>query len=116
MPAPLIDASVIAAVATAVVTAAGSAILWLMKERKREQSDMKNQENLILTAMLVLLRNQLVTAHRVAITNSEITISEKQSFLETHQLYTRLGGNGPASHLTDDIAKLRVIPDREGRP
>lgn len=111
MPTPLIDSSVIAAVVTAVITAAGSALLWLLKERKRDRDAVKNQENLIVASMLVLLRNQLVTAHKLAITNCVITISEKQSFLETHLLYKNLGGNGPTAHLVEDIGRLHVVAD-----
>lgn len=111
METAIIDSNVVAAAVTAVVTAAGSALLWLLKERKRDHDSVKNQENLIVASMLVLLRNQLVTAHKLAIKNSIITISEKQSFLETHQLYKNLGGNGPTSHLVEDISRLRVVAD-----
>lgn len=101
----------LSAAVSAAVTAAGGLLVWYIKEARTARIQARQQADLISSALVVLIRNQLVMTHRSAIGRSEITIAERQSFREMHKLYVGLGGNGPTSHLAEDIDRLRVIVD-----
>ena len=98
-------------VITAITTALAGLVVWLIQERRKAKALADQKDTVLEAAMLVLIRNQLVLAHKVAIESWTITISQKQSFVEMHDIYVKLGGNGPASHLLEDLARVRLVSD-----
>ncbi len=98
-------------VITAITTAAVGLLVWFIQENRKAQALEAQKEGVLETAMLVLIRNQLVMAHKLAIDSWEITISQKQSYVEMHDLYIKLGGNGPASHLLEDLNRVKLVTD-----
>ena len=96
---------------TAVVTAATGLIVWFVQENRKARALEAQKEGVLESAMLVLIRNQLVTAHKLAIDSWQITISQKQSYVEMHDLYIKLGGNGPSSHLLEDLGRVKLVAD-----
>ena len=98
-------------ITTMVATTLAGLVVWFIQEARKTKALGKRQNDFLTTAILVLLRSQLVATHRSAIERSQITIAERQSFIETHQLYTSLGGNGPTTYLIDDIKRLHVVAD-----
>lgn len=96
---------------TTALTAATSLIVWVIQENRKERALEAQKDSVLETALLVLIRNQLVTVHRAAVDSWEITISQKQSYEEMHDLYIRLGGNGPASHLLEDLNRVKLVAD-----
>lgn len=98
-------------ITTMVATATTGLIVWFIQEARKTRALGRKQNDFLTSAILVLLRSQLVATHRSAIERSKISIAERQSFFETHQLYTSLGGNGPTTYLIDDIKRLHVVAD-----
>ena len=98
-------------VITAVTTATVGLVVWFIQENRKDRALEERRDSVLEAAMLVLIRNQLVTAHKVAIDVGLITISQKQSFIEMHDLYLKLGGNGPSSHLLDDLNRVKLTSD-----
>ena len=98
-----------------IITAASSAgfglLVWFIQESRRAKETAAKTANAMDRALLVLIRNQLISAHRTAVKTWEITTAEKQSFREMHDLYITLGGNGPTSHLIDDLERVRLVAD-----
>ena len=98
-------------VITAIITAAVGLLVWFIQENRKAKALEAQKEGVLESAMLVLIRNQLVTAHKLAIDSWQITISQKQSYVEMHDLYIKLGGNGPASHLLEDLNRVKLVTD-----
>lgn len=96
---------------TTITTTAAGLLVWVIQENRKTKALEAQKEGVLETAMLVLIRNQLVTAHKLAIDSWSITISQKQSFVEMHDLYIKLGGNGPASRLLDDLNRVKLVTD-----
>lgn len=99
----------------AVVTALLGLAVWFVKTTKTARDAAVHaaatSEDIMVKTMLVLLRNQLMAAHRNAVSNWEITIEEKNSFHEMHDLYIDLGGKPPASRLINDLDKVKLVVD-----
>ena len=96
---------------TAITTALAGLVVWLIQERRKAKALADQKDSVLEQAMLVLIRNQLVIAHKAAFETLSITISQRQSFVEMHDIYVKLGGNGPASHLLEDLTHVRLVPD-----
>ena len=113
MPDVIFD--LVKVVVPVVATALSGLAVWAIKDARRVKiesaSEAKDAMELMTGAILVLIRHQLVRAHYSAVSREVITISERQSFLEMSQLYRNLGGNGPATHLVEDIKRLPIVPD-----
>lgn len=97
----------------ALVTAMGGLLAWFLKE----QYDAKRQmiaaraatgalEHTVLTTVTMILKNQLVAAHRSAVSEHCISITERDTFLETYAMYKELQGRPALTHLHEDILKL----------
>lgn len=105
-------------------------VTWSVKEmsRARREStrsravaeEVARKTTVVITkALVVILRNNMVTSHRAALTSGKITYSERASFMETNELYSDLGGNGPAEDLIKDICNpqmVTVVADSDIKP
>lgn len=96
---------------TAVTTALAGLVVWLIQERRKTKALNEQKDGVLEQAMLVLIRDRLVIAHKAAVSKWTITIAEKQSFVELHTMYMALGGNGPASHLLEDLDRVKLVSD-----
>lgn len=96
---------------TTVATAIVGLLVWFVQEKRKEKALMAMKEDILQAALIVLIRNQLVNAHRTAIDMGALTTSQKQSFVEMFDLYIKLGGNGSTSHLLDDINRVQLVAD-----
>ena len=94
-----------------IITGLVSILVWYVKERRREAKLAREGGTTIEQALLALIRNKMVERHTTYIKKWEITTAEKQSFQELHQMYIKLGGNGPTSHLIDDLDRVRLVVD-----
>lgn len=98
-----------APVLSSLVTALFGIILWYMKDRGRKRELTKGEMRSMKMAILSMLRNKIVEKHSETVERWSITTAELQSFREMHQIYVDMGGNGPASHLLDDVERVKLV-------
>lgn len=102
-------------VITAVTTALLGLVVWMIKDTRTAKRTAKETADgttaLLREGLQVILREQLVKAHATILKQGHVTASQRASFVETDSLYVRLGGNGPTSHLTEDLARFRIVAD-----
>lgn len=89
-------------------TAAFGLIVWLIKENHRTRKEAAVNQSTIERSVLSLIRSQMVAVHTTAIAEWEITTAQMQAFREMHVMYTELGGNGAASHLLEDLQRVKL--------
>lgn len=103
-----------------VATAFAGLAVWYIKDARRvkiestkESKEAKKASDetvlVVKLAMVTLLRQKMVEIHRKCLVMGKIHMSERANFFEMHNTYVMLGGNGVASHLTEDIQKLPVV-------
>lgn len=106
-------------VITAVVTALLGLVVWMVKDSHTAKRTTKESADgttaLLREGLQVILREQLVKAHATILRQGYVTASQRASFVETDSLYVRLGGNGPTSHLTEDLARFNIFADDDPR-
>ena len=94
-----------------IITGAVGLAVWFIQETRKSHALRKKADDTTEKIVFVLLRDRLVAAHKRIIEDWSVTTSELQSFREMHQLYIEAGGNGPASHLIEDIERVKLVAD-----
>lgn len=94
-----------------IVTGVVGLAVWFVQEARRNHALRKKADDTTEKIVFVLLRDRLIAEHKRIIAAWSVTTSELQSFREMHQLYIEAGGNGPASHLIEDIAHVKLVSD-----
>lgn len=86
---------------------------WALKEvrKSRDIASQRHNEDMeiLKRAMVNMTRRDMIVAHRNAVTDQEITMFEKNNFLEMHASYIELGGNSVASHFIDDVRQVKLV-------
>ena len=94
-----------------IITGAVGLAVWFIQESRKSRALRKKVDDTTEKIVFVLLRDRLVAEHKRVIKAYSITVAELQSFREMHQLYIEAGGNGPASHLIEDIERVKLVAD-----
>ena len=92
-----------------IITGIVGLVVSFIQEARKTHALRKKANDTTEKIVFVLLRDRLIAAHKRIIEDWSVTTSELQSFREMHQLYIEAGGNGPASHLIEDIERVKLV-------
>lgn len=92
--------------------AAVVALLGVMLSNRRVEKKNADKENeLVKSALRALLRSELMRTHHQAVRDGHASTLDKEIMERTYQSYHRLGGNGIATHLYDEMMALPTRDD-----
>lgn len=95
--------------------AAAVALLGITLSNRRAEKERAEEENeLFKSALRALLRNELMRTHHHAVRDGYASTVDKEVMERTYQSYHRLGGNGIATNLHDEMMALPTMDDPEG--
>ena len=84
--------------------AAVVALLGVMLSNRRVEKKNADEENeLVKSALRALLRSELMRTHHQAVRDGHASTLDKEVMERTYQSYHRLGGNGIATNLYDEM-------------
>lgn len=87
--------------------AAVVALLGIMLSNRRAEKEKADDENeLVKSALRALLRSELMRTHHQAVRDGHASTVDKEVMERTYQSYHRLGGNGTATNLYDEMMAL----------
>ena len=87
--------------------AAVVAILGVMLSNRRIEKEKADEESeLVRSALRALLRSELMRTHHQAVRDGHAATVDKEVMERTYQSYHRLGGNGIATNLHDEMMAL----------
>lgn len=115
-------AEIFASVVSIVCTGLVGLCVWAVQDTKKSRDEARKAReearmasvttDMILTkAMLVILRNQMVSAHSRAIREWKITVAEKSSYIEMWRVYRDLGGDGPVIEQIEDLERVKLVAE-----
>ena len=83
------------------------AIFGIMLSGKRAENEKAEKENeLVKSALRALLRSELMRTHHQAVRDGYASTVEKEVMERTYKSYHKLGGNGIATNLHDEMMAL----------
>lgn len=83
------------------------AVVGIMLSSRRAEKEKAEEENeLVKSALRALLRSELMRTHHQAVRDGYASTVEKEVMERTYQSYHRLGGNGIATNLHDEMMAL----------
>lgn len=83
------------------------AVLGIMLSSRRIEKQKAEEENeLVKSALRALLRSELMRTHHQAMRDGHASTLDKEVMERTYQSYHRLGGNGIATNLHDEMMAL----------
>lgn len=83
------------------------AVLGIMLSSRRIEKKKADEENeLVKSALRALLRSELMRTHHQAVRDGHASTLDKEVMERTYQSYHRLGGNGIATNLHDEMMEL----------
>lgn len=92
--------------------AAVVALMGLMISNRRVEKEKADEESeLVRSALRALLRSELMRTHHQAVREGSATTVDKEVMERTYQSYHRLGGNGIATNLHDEMMALPTIDE-----
>ena len=92
--------------------AAVVALLGIMLSNRRVEKEKAEKENeLVRSALRALLRSELMRTHHQAVRVGHASTVDKEVMERTYQSYHRLGGNGIATNLYDEMMALPTIDE-----
>lgn len=92
--------------------AAVVALLGVMLSNRRVERKKADEENeLFKSALRALLRSELMRTHHQAVRDGHASTLDKEVMERTYQSYHRLGGNGIATNLYDEMMALPTIDE-----
>lgn len=92
--------------------AAVVALLGVMLSNRRVEKEKAEEENeLFKSALRALLRSELMRTHHRAVRDGHASTVDKEVMERTYQSYHRLGGNGIATNLHDEMMALPTMDD-----
>lgn len=87
--------------------AAVVALLGIMLSNRRVEKEKADEEKeLFKSALRALLRSELMRTHHQAVRDGRASTLDKEVMERTYQSYHRLGGNGIATNLYDEMMAL----------
>lgn len=87
--------------------AAVVALLGVMLSNRRVEKKKADEENeLFKLALRSLLRSELMRTHHQAVRDGHASTLDKEVMERTYQSYHRIGGNGIATNLHDEVMAL----------
>ena len=87
--------------------AAVVALLGVMLSNRRIEKKKADEENeLVKSALRALLRSELMRTHHQAVRDGHASTLDKEVMERTYQSYHRLGGNGIATNLYNEMMAL----------
>lgn len=78
----------------------------MLSSRRAEKENAEEENELVRSALLALLRSELLRTHHQAIRDGYASTVEKEVMERTYQSYHSLGGNGTATNLHDEMMSL----------
>ena len=88
------------------------AVLGIMLSGRRAEKEKAEKENeLVKSALRALLRSELMRTHHQAVRDGHASTLDKEVMERTYQSYHRLGGNGIATNLHDEMMALPTRDD-----
>lgn len=92
--------------------AAVVALLGITLSNRRAEKEKAEEENeLFKSALRALLRSELMRTHHHAVRDGHASTVDKEVMERTYQSYHRLGGNGIATNLHDEMMALPTKDD-----
>ena len=92
--------------------AAVVALLGVMLSNRRAEKEKADEESeLVKSALRALLRSELMRTHHQAVRDGYASTVDKEVMERTYQSYHRLGGNGTATNLHDEMMALPTRDD-----
>ena len=92
--------------------AAVVALLGIMLSNRRVEKEKAEKENeLVRSALRALLRSELMRTHHQAVRVGHASTLDKEVMERTYQSYHRIGGNGIATNLYDEMMALPTIDE-----
>ena len=92
--------------------AATVALLGIILSNKRVEKEKADEESeLVKSALRALLRSELMRTHHQAVRDGRASTVDKEVMERTYQSYHRLGGNGIATNLHDEMMALPTMDD-----
>nr|DAJ52238.1 MAG TPA: minor structural protein [Caudoviricetes sp.] len=88
------------------------ALLGIMLSNRRvEKEKVAEESELVKSALRALLRSELMRTHHQAVRDGHASTVDKEVMERTYQSYHRLGGNGIATNLHDEMMALPTMDD-----
>ena len=104
---PRLDSQIAIYSAAAIV-----ALLGVILSNKRVEKQKADEENeLVRSALRALLRSELMLTHHQAVRDGHASTVDKEVMERTYQSYHRLGGNGIATNLHNEMMALPTRDD-----
>jgi hypothetical protein len=92
--------------------AAVVALLGITLSNRRVEKEKADEENeLVKSALRALLRSELMRTHHHAVRDGHASTVDKEVMERTYRSYHRLGGNGIATNLHDEMMELPTMDD-----
>lgn len=92
--------------------AAVVALLGVMLSNRRIEKEKADEESeLVRSALRALLRSELMRTHHQAVRDGHASTVDKEVMERTYLSYHRLGGNGIATNLHDEMMTLPTIDE-----
>ena len=92
--------------------AAVVALLGIMLSNRRVEKEKAEKENeLVRSALRALLRSELMRTHHQAVRVGHASTLDKEVMERTYQSYHRIGGNGIATNLYDEMMALPTMDE-----
>lgn len=104
---PRLDSQLAIYSAAAVVALLG----WMLSNRHIEKEKAEKENELVKSALRALLRSELMRTHHQAVRDGYASTVDKEVMERTYQSYHRLGGNGIATNLHDEMMALPTRDD-----
>lgn len=99
---PRLDSQLVIYSMAAIVAAFGI----MLSGRRAEKEKAEKENELVKSALRALLRSELMRTHHQAVLDGYATTVDKEVMERTYQSYHRLGGNGIATNLHDEMMSL----------
>lgn len=104
---PRLDSQLVIYSMAAIVAAFGI----MLSGRRAEKEKAEKENELVKSALRALLRSELMRTHHQAVRYGYATTVDKEVMERTYQSYHRLGGNGIATNLHDEMMALPTKDD-----
>ena len=101
---PRLDSQLAIYSAAAIVAVLGI----MLSSRRIEKKKADEEHELVKSALRALLRSELMRTHHQAVRDGCASTVDKEVMERTYQSYHRLGGNGIATNLHDEMMALQT--------